>query len=122
MFLCLQQAVIQSGAVIVGPVTSAKKVRALVASMVLVVCVLGVAIGVAAAYGERSDKCGEIGYAQVDIWLEHRVWKQDAEFWTLMGQRGFTKGEALQCNLEHRRDLLWNGAWPRWYEYWDTGS
>lgn len=118
----LQQTVIRSIAVIVETVTSAKRVGALVAAMVLVACVLGVAIGVAAAYGERSDKCGEIGYAQVDIWLEHRLWKQDAEFWALMGQRGFTKGEALQCNLEHRRDLLWNGAWPRWYEHWDEGG
>ncbi|MXW59000.1 MAG: hypothetical protein F4X68_10025 [Acidimicrobiia bacterium] len=76
-------------------------------------------IGLLAARGEISDKCGEIGHEAVDIWLEYRVWKQDGEFWTLMGRRGFSAGEVRHCDQKHHSDVLWNGSWPRWYEHWD---
>lgn len=100
----------------------AHRIRALVAAAVVISVLLVGLMGLAAAYGERSDKCAQVGYDGVDAWIEQGLWWDDAAFWDEMRQRGHTVEEARACRADQLRDLLWNGAWPRWYEHWDESG
>lgn len=103
-------------------VTRAKQIKVLVAATLAVSVLLGGLMGLAAAFGERSDKCGIVGYDGEDEWIERGLWWDDAAFWGEMRQRGHTVEEVRECWAGLPRDVLWNGAWPRWYEHWEENE
>ena len=100
----------------------AQRIRALAVAVVAISILLVGMVGLAAAYGERSDKCASVGYDGGDAYIERGLWWDDAGFWNEMRDRGHTVAEVRACRLDELRNLLWNGAWPRWYEYRDESG